>query len=46
VNQVPVDFNNLQNKFLTAAPQGQGPDIVIGPHDWIGQFAKAGLIDP
>jgi len=21
VNQVPVDFNNLQNKFLTAAPQ-------------------------
>jgi len=30
VNQVPVDFNNLQNKFLTAAPQGQGPDIVIG----------------
>lgn len=33
VDQVPVDFNNLQNKFLTAAPVGQGPDIVIGPHD-------------
>jgi len=30
VNQVPVDFNNLQNKFLTAAPQDKAPILSSG----------------
>ncbi len=39
VDQVSVPFNDLKNKLTMAIPQGQGPDLFIGPHDWIGELA-------
>ena len=40
VDQVSVPFNDLKNKLTMAIPQGQGPDIFIGPHDWVGELAE------
>lgn len=41
-----VPFEELQPKFQVAAPVGQGPELITGPHDWIGPFATAKLIAP
>ena len=46
VNQLQVPFDQLKNKFQTAAAGGEGPDILVGPADWIGDFTKANLISP
>jgi arabinogalactan oligomer/maltooligosaccharide transport system substrate-binding protein len=43
---VEEHVGTLREDFLTAAEQGQGPDIVVGAHDWAGQYAAAGAISP
>jgi len=35
---------NKENKFIQAAPAGQGPDILMEPHDRLGSFAVPGLL--
>ncbi|NUU96042.1 sugar ABC transporter substrate-binding protein [Marinitoga sp. 1135] len=40
-----VNFGDIKSKFLTAAQAGEGPDIIIGAHDWVGELAANGLID-
>ncbi len=37
---------NQQQTFTTAAQAGQGPDVMVGAHDWIGNLVQNGLIDP
>ncbi|MGB9374743.1 MAG: maltose ABC transporter substrate-binding protein [Jiangellales bacterium] len=37
---------NLRADFETQAPSGQGPDVIVGAHDWIGNFIANGLIAP
>ena len=39
-------FDDIRSQFVTAAPTGEGPDILIGPHDWVGEFVANGLISP
>jgi maltose-binding protein MalE len=39
-------FDQLKNKFQTAAATGGGPHILIGPHDWLGDFVAADLVQP
>ena len=46
VSIVKVPFNELKIKYQIAAPAGQGPDLVIGPQDWIGAMATADIIEP
>ncbi len=41
-----VVFGDIKSKFLTAAPAGEGPDIIIGAHDWVGELAMDGLLEP
>lgn len=41
-----VNFGDIKSKFLTAAPAGEGPDIIVGAHDWVGELALNGLIEP
>jgi arabinogalactan oligomer / maltooligosaccharide transport system substrate-binding protein len=43
---VEEHVETLREDFLTAAEQGQGPDIIVGAHDWSGQFAADGVIVP
>ncbi|GAA3755277.1 arabinogalactan oligomer/maltooligosaccharide transport system substrate-binding protein [Spinactinospora alkalitolerans] len=44
VQAVPND--ELQSSFVTAHQAGSGPDIVVGAHDWTGNFVQNGAIDP
>ncbi len=46
IQVLKVPFVELQRKFLIAAPAGQGPDIILGPQDWLGVFATAKLLSP
>ncbi len=44
IDLLAVPFDQLQNKFTTEASTGGGPDLMIGPKDWIGTLAQAKLI--
>ncbi len=46
VNLLAVPFDQLKNKYSTEASTGGGPDLVIGPSDWIGDYAEANVIQP
>ncbi len=46
IDVLAVPFDQLKNKFTTEAATGGGPDLMIGPKDWIGELANAGLIAP
>lgn len=46
VSLLKVPFNSLQRKVLVAGPALQGPDVLIGPQDWIGILKTADLLAP
>jgi maltose-binding protein MalE len=35
---------DIRDQFVIAAPAGEGPDIIIGAHDWLGQLVTSGLL--
>jgi len=37
---------NTRADFITANAAGNGPDVLVGAHDWIGQLVQNGAIDP
>ncbi len=37
---------NTRSDFITANNAGNGPDVVVGAHDWIGQLVTNASIDP
>lgn len=41
-----LGFGDIRDRLITAAPAGEGPDIVIGAHDWLGQLVSAGVVAP
>ncbi|MFM1784941.1 MAG: hypothetical protein RLZZ579_1218 [Actinomycetota bacterium] len=41
---VEKDFGTLRDAVIAAIPQGTGPDIIIGPHDWTGELVAAGVV--
>lgn len=41
-----VSEETLRSDFITANTAGNGPDIVVGAHDWIGTMVQNGAIDP
>jgi maltose-binding protein MalE len=48
---VPVDvhqlgFGDIRDQLQLRGPAGEGPDIIIGAHDWLGQLAENGLVEP
>lgn len=46
VRIIRVPFQELQPKIQVSVPVGQGPDLVTGPHDWIGSFVQADMVAP
>jgi arabinogalactan oligomer/maltooligosaccharide transport system substrate-binding protein len=40
----PGTISNRENKFITAAQAGQGPDIYMGAHDRLGSFVAPGIV--
>lgn len=41
-----MDFGGVRNNFNIAAPAGEGPDLIVGAHDWVGQLYGNGLLEP
>ncbi|WP_299451093.1 maltose ABC transporter substrate-binding protein [uncultured Serinicoccus sp.] len=41
--QVATD---VRQQFKDAANVDQGPDIVVGAHDWLGEFVQNGIVEP
>jgi len=46
VNLVVEEVASIRDNFVVAAPAGEGPDIFIGAHDWLGQVVASGLVLP
>ena len=37
---------DIRSQVLIAVPAGEGPDIYIGVHDWLGALVESGLVAP
>lgn len=46
VEVIIKDFGAIRDDLTTQAPSGEGPDVVIGAHDWIGKLVQNGVIAP
>ena len=46
IETLAVPFDQLKNKYQTESATGGGPDLLIGPLDWVGELATAELIQP
>ena len=45
VKIVKKNFEDLRNDFIAQVPTGEGPDITVGAHDWLGALVAAGVVD-
>jgi arabinogalactan oligomer / maltooligosaccharide transport system substrate-binding protein len=41
-----VEFGMIRDQLLSAGPAGEGPDIIIGAHDWLGRLVTGGAVAP
>ena len=39
-----MGFGDIRDQLAVAGPAGEGPDIIIGAHDWLGQLVSNGLV--
>lgn len=46
VKLVVKDFAAVRDDFITQAPTGKGPDVLVGPHDWLGKLVQNGVVAP
>lgn len=46
VEIVQKNFDDIRPEFLAQAPTGEGPDIIVGAHDWTGELVTAGVVAP
>lgn len=46
VELVQQDFGELQDQFVSQVPTGEGPDISVGAHDWLGVLVTNGVVAP
>ncbi|MGW5687147.1 sugar ABC transporter substrate-binding protein [Nonomuraea sp. NPDC003754] len=46
VKIVQKAMGNLRDDFVSQAPSGQGPDVIVGPHDWLGKLVQNGVVSP
>ncbi len=41
-----VDLSGLRDQVIKANTSGDVPDLFIGPHDWLGELTKNGVVAP
>ncbi|MCZ7541784.1 MAG: maltose ABC transporter substrate-binding protein [Anaerolineae bacterium] len=41
-----MGFGDIRDQLRIAAPAGEGPDIIIGAHDWLGELVTNGMLAP
>ena len=42
---VQKNFGDIRADFTAQVPTGNGPDITVGAHDWLGGLVTAGVVD-
>lgn len=40
------NFEDIRADFLAQVPTGEGPDLTVGAHDWLGEFITNGVVAP
>lgn len=45
IELVQKNFEDIRTDFINQVPTGNGPDITVGAHDFLGSFVEAGVID-
>lgn len=43
---VQMGFGAIREQLVIAGPAGEGPDVLIGAHDWLGQFVLNAAVVP
>ncbi|WP_029287991.1 maltose ABC transporter substrate-binding protein [Cellulomonas sp. HZM] len=46
VDLVQKVSGDIRTDFVKQVPTGQGPDVIIGAHDWTGEFVNNGVVAP
>ncbi|RYV52582.1 sugar ABC transporter substrate-binding protein [Pengzhenrongella frigida] len=46
VELVLKNFDDIRADFLAQVPTGEGPDITVGAHDWLGEMTSNGVVAP
>jgi len=46
VEVVEKNFDDIREEFLAQAPTGEGPDVIVGAHDWAGELVTNGVVNP
>lgn len=41
-----LGFGDIRDQLRIAGPAGEGPDVIIGAHDWVGELVTNGLLAP
>lgn len=41
-----LGFGDIRDQLKIAGPAGEGADIIIGAHDWLGELVSNGLLEP
>jgi arabinogalactan oligomer / maltooligosaccharide transport system substrate-binding protein len=41
-----LKFEDIRDQLKVAGPAGKGPDVIIAAHDWLGDLATNGLVEP
>ncbi len=44
VQTVLKNFEDIRTDFLAQVPTGEGPDITVGAHDWLGEMTVNGVV--
>ncbi|GAB3189342.1 sugar ABC transporter substrate-binding protein [Nesterenkonia suensis] len=46
VEMVQQDFADVRDQFVSQVPTGEGPDVAVGAHDWLGTLVTNGVVAP
>ncbi|WP_194396410.1 sugar ABC transporter substrate-binding protein [Microbacterium atlanticum] len=46
VNLVQKEFGEIRDQFVQQVPTGEGPDVAVGAHDWLGTLVTNGVVAP
>src|SRR5699024_4833690 len=46
VTLVQKNYEDIRADFVTQVPTGEGPDITVGAHDWLGELTANAVVAP
>ena len=46
LNAQQLAFGDIRDQLRVAGPAGEGPDVIVGAHDWLGELVLNGLLSP